>query len=166
MRPLRFTEEDAHKAYDEWGCNCGPTALAAIMGSTLDEARKALPGFDDKHYTNPTMMFAGLDNLKAKYTISTQSSRWPKYGLVRVQWEGPWTNPGVPIRARYRHTHWVAAQLGADGTTGIFDCNSMPSGGWIGLRDWMDSLVPWILENLVPRNNGKFHLTHIVEIAP
>ena len=31
----RFTLSDAERAYDDWGCNCGPAALAAICGMTL-----------------------------------------------------------------------------------------------------------------------------------
>ena len=34
-----FTEEDAYRAYNEWGANCGPGAVAAIMGMSLDEVR-------------------------------------------------------------------------------------------------------------------------------
>jgi hypothetical protein len=32
---LRFTAVDAERASDEWGCNCGPSALAAITGRSL-----------------------------------------------------------------------------------------------------------------------------------
>lgn len=39
MTALRFTLEDAQRASQEWGANCGPGAIAAIMGMTLDEVR-------------------------------------------------------------------------------------------------------------------------------
>ena len=33
----RFTLDDAERAWRDWGCNCGPGALAATMGMTLDD---------------------------------------------------------------------------------------------------------------------------------
>lgn len=35
MKP-RFTMDDMIRANEEWGANCGPGAIAAIMGMTLD----------------------------------------------------------------------------------------------------------------------------------
>jgi hypothetical protein len=72
--------------------------------------------------------------------------------------------PGVPMRARYRHTHWVAAKTRAHGI-GIFDINCMNSGGWVALEDWSLVIVPWILKELVPRADGRWHMTHTVEIV-
>lgn len=36
--------------------------------------------------------------------------------------------------------------------------------GWASLTDWERILVPHILENCVPRADGGWHLTHVVEI--
>jgi hypothetical protein len=47
---------------------------------------------------------------------------------------------------------------------GIFDINAMNSGGWVGLSDWVDVIVPHILERCVPRNDGRWFLTHVVEV--
>jgi protein gp37 len=57
----RFSAADVERANAEWGANCGPAAIAAIMGMTLDEVRPHLGDFESKHYTNPTLMFAVLD---------------------------------------------------------------------------------------------------------
>jgi hypothetical protein len=54
---VSFTEADAHRAYDEWGANCGPGALAAIAGLTLDKVRALMGDFETKGYTNPTLMY-------------------------------------------------------------------------------------------------------------
>jgi hypothetical protein len=44
--PVRFTLDEAQAAADTWGMNCGPGAIAAVLGLTLDELRPghAKPG--------------------------------------------------------------------------------------------------------------------------
>jgi hypothetical protein len=42
----------------------------------------------------------------------------------------------------------------------------MHAGGWIPLLAWGEKLVPHILEAAVPRANGKWHITHAVEVRP
>jgi len=56
----RFTEADANRAWEEWGANCGPAALAVVAGLSLDEVRPYLVDFEQKGYTNPTLMFQSL----------------------------------------------------------------------------------------------------------
>ena len=160
MIPTKFTVDDAQAAYDAWGCNCGPGALAAIMGMSLDEARSHLIGFDAKRYTNPSMMNAALRSIGRPWRKI--GAVWPSYGLVRIQWEGPWTQPGVPMAARYRHTHWIGAEIGKNGV-GIFDINCINNGsGWVSFEDWSGTVVPWLLgEN--PKASGKWHVTHAIE---
>jgi hypothetical protein len=159
----RFTAEDAHRAWEAWGCNCGPTALAVVTGMTLDEVRPHLDGFDARRYTNPTMMFGALKSIGVQHwRIGAQ---WPAFGLARIQWEGPWTRPGVPMRARYRYTHWVGSYLGMRGC-GVYDCNAMANGtGWVSKLDWEREIVPWILSEMYPRASGKWHVTDGIEVA-
>ena len=166
MTPPRFTADDADRAYDEWGANCGPGTIAAICGLTLDELRPLMGDFEGKRYTNPTLMWEVLDRVSGiGWRLVRPAVAWPAYGLARVQWEGPWTKPGVPMRARYRHTHWVGANAKNPDNVGIFDINAIGNGtGWCSLADWSRSLVPFILENAVPRASGGWHLTHAVEI--
>ena len=99
-----------------------------------------------------------------KWTLSKDKTKWPKWGLVRVQWEGPWTKEGVPMRVRYRHTHWVGARTTDAGWVEVFDINAMSVGGWIDLATWQCRLVPWLIEHYVPKGDGKWHLTHILEV--
>jgi uncharacterized protein (DUF433 family) len=107
----RFTFADFERANQEWSANCGPGALAAILNLTLVEARPHFgPGWPG--YTNPTAMRSALLSSGCRFTVlqrgfSGYPLPWPRYGLARIQWEGPWTQPGVPMRARYRYTHWV-----------------------------------------------------------
>ena len=173
---LLFTKKDANDAADEWGCNCGPTAVAAICGLSLADLRPHLEDFELKRYTNPTLMAQILRNIGAKVLEfgkldwrfemeRTGRKPWPRYGLARIQWEGPWTNEGVPIAARYRHTHWIGISYANQNNIGIWDVNCLSNGtGWVGLEEWTNSLVPWLLKICHPRADGKWHLTHTVEI--
>lgn len=168
----RFTADDAERAYREWGANCGPGAVAAIFGLTLDEVRPHMGIFEQRaaRYTNPALMrevlgrIAPLTGRRWEWKRIESKTAWPTYGLARVQWEGPWTKPGVPMRVRYRWTHWVGASR-INGEIGVFDINAMGNGsGWSSLADWNRMIVPWILDNCVPRANGEWHLTHRVEV--
>jgi hypothetical protein len=163
MKPP-FTHADADRAYDEWGANCGPGAIAAICGLTLDELRPFMEGvgFAGKRYTNPSMMFEVLRRLRVVWRKA--ELKWPNYGLVRVQWEGRWTNPGVPARARYRYTHWVGAAI-RNGDVGVFDINCINNGtGWARLDDWSTVIVPHLTAQY-PGASGKWHITHAIEVT-
>jgi hypothetical protein len=173
-----FTLDDAERANDEWGANCGPGALAAVMELSLAEIRPRIGEFESKHYTNPTLMFESLDRCGAKWKCQTLGRgfginkidhlTFPKFGLARIQWEGPWMNPGVPVRARYRQTHWVGSKYARDGSVGIFDINclglTVDGTGWTTFEAWAGIVVPYILEHCVPRADGKWHITHSIEI--
>jgi hypothetical protein len=89
---------------------------------------------------------------------------WPRYGLVRIQWEGPWTQPGVPIRARYRFTHWVGAATRSPGDVGVWDVNALANGtGWGSLANWSSIPVPCLTAD-VKRASGGWHITHAIEV--
>jgi hypothetical protein len=168
----RFKVDDVERANTEWGCNCGPSALAAIAGITLDEVRPHMGDFESKRYTNPTLMFAALRSVGRAWREvgpgdHTIGRPWPRYGLCRIQWEGPWTQPGVPMAARYRQTHWVgAATKERYNVVGVWDVNAIDNGtGWASLADWATVLVPHILTSY-PRANGRWHITHAIEVDP
>lgn len=169
----RFNESDAIRAFDEWGANCGPGAIAAIYGLTLDELRPHMGCFEQRpaRYTNPRLMREILASLypltgrRWKWKRVESYRAWPNYGLARVQWEGPWTRPSVPIRVRQRHTHWVGAATRRNGEVGIFDINAINNGsGWVSLEHWTSIVVPWLLPICAPKADGGWHLTHVVEV--
>lgn len=158
-----FTLEDADRAHDEWGANCGPGALAAIMDMTLDEVKPIMfaVGFEDRRYTNPTMMNGALRLIGRPWRKI--GANWPDYGLVRVQWEGPWTQPGVPMAARYRYTHWIGHWRRRD-SRGVFDINCMNNGtGWCALADWERVIAPLLCANH-SRATGGWRVTHAIEV--
>lgn len=164
MSAPKFTFEEAQAAAADWGLNCGPGAVAAVFGLTLEELRPHLGDFERKRYTNPTLMWSILNSLGATWRLVKRTKAWPRYGLVRIQWYGPWTEPGVPMRARYRHTHWIGARwTGVD--TEIFDINCMSVGGWVSRSVWTDQVVPWLLKECEPKADGRWGLTHVVEVA-
>jgi hypothetical protein len=179
MTAPRFTLADLERASESWGCNCGPTALAAIAGLTLDEVRPHLQGFDDKRYTNPTMMFGALQSIGRPWQrirtspLSGAAAHMPWWGLCRIQWHGPWTAEGANPRWAYRQTHWIgAAKRKTDGgligvgDIGVFDVNCVnetPDSGWVSLEDWQCSVVPFITAD-IPRASGGWHITHAIEV--
>ena len=168
MKPpaIRFGEDEADAAAEAWGANCGPGALAAMTGKTLDEVRPFLDGFDRKRYINPTMMFGALKAMGVEWARC--GAQFPMHGITRIQWHGPWTAPGVPMRVRYRHTHWVGAWRDSEREAiEIFDINAVTAtGGWVPLGVWTNSLVPWLLNHCAPKADGEWSVTHGIEISP
>jgi hypothetical protein len=169
---VAFDVNEANRAGDAWMFNCGPAALCAVTGKTPEEIRPLLGDFEQKGYTNPTLMLGILARTGIKHRdliklYPRNVQRWPAFGLVRVQWGGPWTREGVPMAARYRHTHWIAC-AGGDGVLEprqVFDVNAMCVGGWMRFAEWRDDLVPWLLKEAVPKADGKWWITHALELA-
>lgn len=168
-----FTLAQAEVAAATWGFNCGPGALCAILGMTPDELRPHLGDFEKKRYTNPTLMASILRGLGVRFRRRFEAAgrpcmgsvQWPEFGLVRIQWGGPWTLPGVPMRARYRHTHWIGYKSGPGVNHDlVFELNAICVGGWIPFSEWSNELVPWLLKAAVPRANGEWWPTHCWEI--
>jgi hypothetical protein len=170
MKALQFTYDEAEKAAEEWGFNCGPAAIAAICGLSIAALRPNLGDFESKRYTNPTLMFQILERLGVNYQsrmgTPPAACQWPNYGLARIQWEGPWMQPGVPMAARYRYTHWVGCYMAGAGNVGVFEVNCLNNGtGWVSLANWMQITVPFIVRACHPRAYGSWHITHAIEVA-
>ena len=167
---------DVDRAHEQWGANCGPAAVAAICGLTLDEVRPVFEahGFNAKRYTNPTMMFAILsamhDKLSWRANNGLQALQWPRHGIARIQWGGRWMREGVPIRVRYRMTHWVATIDAAHGR-GVFDVNAVGGAcgectGWTTAQAWAEILVPWLTAGIAGADGTwSVSVTHSLEIA-
>lgn len=166
---MHISSDDMHSAFDEWGANCGPSAISAVCNVPLAAVRPHMGDFEKKRYTNPTLMWDALISMGVLFNYrggDLGKNNWPRYGLARIQWEGPWTMPNVPIRARYRHTHWIGVDATGANSIGIFDCNATANGsGWTSLQDWQDGIVPWILSECVPRASGGWHITHSVDVT-
>lgn len=156
-----FTASDLAKAAAEWGCNCGPSALAFALQRRLDVARCAIPDFESKRYTSPTMMKKALETLRIVYEARDCKSAgvlrdmfYMFPALVRIQWTGPWTEPGANPRWAYRQTHWIVTWR--DTLPLVFDCN----GGIMRFDRWKREVVPQ-LTALYKNSDGGFYPTHV-----
>ena len=182
---IRFTAAESDAAFDEWTFNCGPGALCAVLDMTPAEIRPHMGDFERKGYTNPTLMFEVLTRLGVRHRQDYRSDDPNARGfkcdtpyplksncsLMRVQWGGPWTKPGVPMQARYRATHWVGVRN--EGRE-IFDINgvyepdaqtSRYADGWMPLEIWTKYLIPWLLKECQPKADGTWWPTHGIEIC-
>ena len=106
-----YVPRDVDEAGAAWGANCGPAALAALLGREVAGVRELVQPF--KGYMTPTAMQAALDRAGAAWVKAKVAPGWRGNSggraLVFIQFEGPWTRPGVPARAAYQHTHWIAS---------------------------------------------------------
>lgn len=172
---IAFDLNEAQRAADEWGFNCGPAAICAVTGITPAQVRPHLGDFERKGYTNPTLMYDVLTRLGVPFATSYRGDRpvsarvhlRNKLMLMRVQWAGRWTDPGVPMQARYRHTHWVAVRTHLDWSPphiDVFDVNAMCAGGWLPWDEWANELVPWLLRQCEPKATGQWWPTHVIDI--
>ena len=164
---INFGRDDARAASDEWGCNCGPSALAAILGKRPDDVREACEsvGFADKRYMSPTMMRRAISlaggKLHWERPVRRDSGQlmFPEIGLARIQFTGPWTAEGANPKWAYRQTHWVASWRHSHACE-IFDIN----GGVRDYVDWVCDILPLITES-IKRADGGWYVTHSWEIS-
>lgn len=163
---LRFTYDDAERVAEEWGCNCGPSALAAALSLTLDEVRPLINGFDQRGYMSPIMMKEALNRSGVQWREKTKCRQVPRSalpaafptGLCRVQWTGPWTAAGANPRWAYNHTHWIATWQTEQGVL-VFDINR----GLTTYEDW-EEVVPPLITSGIKRADGGWYATHLWEI--
>lgn len=166
-----FTTTELHEAMAQWGCNCGPAALAFATQRRISV--DLVPGFAVKLYTSPEMMIAGLLLQGRQWTTITPPARPASVAadadcgvlfdrrpaLVRIQWTGPWTEPGAALKWAYRYTHWVCTWLSGR-TPMVFDINGL-SQTYTG---WRRSIVPELLRQV--GGNGGWHPTHVWRLLP
>lgn len=164
MPTYTFTAEEAQAAYDEWGCNCGPAALAFALQVPLDAVRTLIPDFEQKRYTSPTMMRAALNAAGCSFDdvkpATNDAMFHEREALVRIQWTGPWTQPGVNPKWAYRQTHWIATVLESIEAPGDLDVVFDINGGMVSFAEWESRIVPHILGSY-PRADGGWFPTHI-----
>jgi hypothetical protein len=155
---LAFDGKDELAAHASWGCNCGPAALAACLGWTLDAVRPHLGDFESRGYMSPTMMALAVAEAGFVHR-RTKPGKLPLHGLARIQWGGPWLLPGVPARAAYRYTHWIAVKQ-IEGSAWVFDVNHV---AWQPLDSWRHGTATVLLAN-VKRGDGTYSFSHCWEI--
>lgn len=152
-RPLTFGVAEQQDPYDRLGANCGPGALAALLGTTPHEIVPLLgPRFH--HLGGTTEMM--IEDILTRSGLDWErpvTPCWPDLGLVRIQWDGPWIDDRDPFE-KLRHSHWVLASTRGLPHVMIFDINAISTGGWLSLHEWSDELVPWLLNLAEPDAYG------------
>lgn len=175
-----YTPPDVAEASEAYGVTCGPAALAAVLGLPCMALRRHLGDFETRgSYMNPTHMKAALASVGALAVpifpakVFPPPERpelaWPTYGLLFVQFEGPWTKPGVPVHVAYRHTHWVGCAETEEHGVMLYDINvHYPAhdryGGWMVRRAWEQGVVSAITET-IPKASGGWYVRWACAVA-
>jgi hypothetical protein len=147
---LRFTDADSDRANKEWKATCGPHAIAAACSVTLDAVYQAISKAEINYrgWMSPTQVTKTLAALDQPYNLRTGLKTMDLCeGINRVQWEGPWLNPGVPSRVAYFQTHLVAH------FSGWVLCTCCLPTKWISAAEWRRFHL-----EVEPRS--PFHITH------
>ena len=157
-----YIPNDLAAANDEWGANCGPGALAAIMGVPVAQVRDRFPHFPAKAVTNLTQMRAAAPS-HVRVTPAAPADPAPRgpfpvveRALVQIQWTGRWTRPDANRQFAYidclKNSHWVAARLSTSASPGVwvYDVNvnwdgEIP-GGWVPVATWATRIALMIIE--------------------
>lgn len=143
---LAYTRAESDEAAEGWGANCGPHSLAAALGLTMNEVRDCRTMLDFPGWTNPTRIEDVLRELDVPFQRRSElRTKTFCSGINRVQWEGSWLNPGVPVAAAYAHTHWVAQY------SGHVLCAMLDGAQWLPIADWSAE---------VERRGKPWHVTH------
>lgn len=111
---LPYTLLESAQAHAEWNAMCGHHSIAAAVGVGLDAIRDA--GVPLKGWMSPTMITRTLEALHVQFTqrhLSPARSpanvlSAPSPQILRMQFEGSWMRPGVPVGAQYQRTHYIA----------------------------------------------------------
>lgn len=159
-----FEPPDVDEQHELWSANCGPTALAALLGRSVADVRPLVETVQGGRFLG--YMHAGhlLSALKyeglrpSRREVIRKQREWPQgRGLVVIQIDGPWCNEGVNQKAAYRYTHTVASAFAGKV---IYDGNAAR---WCS-REWWEENVMTMLVQDERRATGWYTRT-ILEVA-
>ena len=154
-----YEPSDVDEQHDEWGANCGPTAIAALTNREVKDVRALIErvangekskrcgcsGFwlGHMHAGHITDVLTELHRNPKRQDFKPDEWRWPKKGLAMVQIEGPWCRPPAKPTARFRYTHTVAV-IDAGPPVGVlvYDGN-VP--GWATEKWWRGKVMEWLV---------------------
>ena len=136
---LRFTLQEADRAFKNWAANCGPNALAAGLNLSLREVRKAvIDTFNG--WMNPTQMTNALKYFGIDFAVEKNlQTKELRSGIGYIQWDGEWVRSSFR-QARYKHTHWIASRGGW-----VFDDNASTF-GWLSEQAWRADIEAFVAE--------------------
>ena len=141
-----YNPPDIDEAHEQWRANCGPCAVAAVLGRDMGKVRELFEPWPG--YSNPTLIRRAVERAGKRLLPATIET--VETGLGFVQFEGPWEAGGA--RAAYRHTHWVglARRSRHDGEPPqifVYDAAAHEVGGWITLEAFGRVGIPMYLED-------------------
>ena len=171
--PLRFTMVDWAQTVAAWGWNGAPGSLCALLGLTPAELRPHMLDFKaGASGTSLTLVRDVLERLgmSNRLTFSARGNTAnfpiPAYGLMRLQWSGPWCRHGRSNHHTATHTHWIGTRtVRREGLVHeIFDVHAMHRGGWVSTNEWSGRVVPEILRTHVPHSDGHWWVLDALEV--
>lgn len=143
-----YTPTDMDDANIEWRANCGPGALAALLGLQVMDVRPRFPHFPEKARTNLTQMQEAMGRSRRETPVPPKElaptgpfPRIERAAMVQIQWTGRWTTPAANPRYAYldalKNSHWCAARMTEHGLW-VYDVNfdGPVSGGWMPVATW------------------------------
>lgn len=101
--PARFDVDETDQAAEAWNFSCGPGAVCGLLEMTPEELRPHLFDFEQKGYTNPTLMFDVLRKLE-------------RMGIV-----GSWRGSPLVSSRESEAAHVAALRLVQDSVGGAVD---------------------------------------------
>lgn len=157
-----YLPTDLEAAAVLWQANCGPGALAALLGIEVYDTQAWLGGDQWPGWTTMTVMKAALTKAGRQFRVARPAVMeqqqydlaWTlgHQGLAFVQLEGPWERHWAGAQ---RHTHWIAWR-----GPHVYDVNlttdagrNYLAGGWASLDTWRQ-LVPQYLAEDEPHMTG------------
>lgn len=154
--------------------SCGPAALSALLGVSLTELRAAFPAHSARRtWTNLAQMRRALDVFGYRNglteadpdtvapvgpngTRSGLANKWPRRGLVLIQFRGTWEQGHVPLGASLARSHWIAVK--PFGGHVVFDINGV--GEEPGAAAWWNTRGHWerVIAPEIARSYGRSSL--------
>lgn len=146
---LMFTQEDSDLAYREWNATCGPHALAAALGFTLEQVKRIMPAFKGRGTTGE--MVERALTLAGKECWLKHGLRTKKLcdGINNIVWPKRWLAKGIPQGTAGEY-HLIA-HFG-----GFVYCTALPPslramhGGWVPVA---------VMDTFYQKEYGDWHVT-------
>jgi hypothetical protein len=160
-----YCPPDVDEQHELWGANCGPTALAALLGRPVAAVRSIVEqvqggrflGYMNATHLENAVRAAGLAAIRTNNGLRGRVI-WPeRRGLVVLQIDGPWCEMGVNPRARFRYTHTVASSHGG---AMIYDGNADK---WRRRENWEREVMAFLVQDQ-KRATG-WYTSSVIEVS-
>ena len=129
--PIRFDRSEYCAANLQWGCNCVPVALAAILGLRLSEVRRFVPEVESGKGVAVNKIPSVLDRAQVRWRA--RGGERFNHGLAVIRFDD------VPDPC-----HCVAVSDGK-----LLDTTSVTAGkNWCDVKQWERKMLPHVAKFL------------------